>query len=192
MAGLTYWYFEEIHRIDNANFILIDKATMTLSQYNYKGKMLQQYKVATGRNYGNKIKKGDLKTPEGVFRIQEIIDASTWNHDFDGDNKGPIEGAYGPLFIRLNVPNQKGIGIHGTHDNSSIGKRASEGCIRLRNEDLLKLVKNIELNSIVVITPGSEDAKYNSNPYLPNNSDKQKVSLLKDNKVILENKRTIK
>ena len=32
-----------------------------------------------------------------------------------------------------------GIGIHGTHDPASIGTCASEGCIRLQNENLKKL-----------------------------------------------------
>jgi hypothetical protein len=30
----------------------------------------------------------------------------------------------------------QGIGIHGTHDDNSIRTRATEGCIRLKNEDL--------------------------------------------------------
>lgn len=34
--------------------------------------------------------------------------------------------------------------IHGTNDPSSIGKRVTRGCIRLRNEDILELGKIIE------------------------------------------------
>ena len=75
---------------------------------------------------------------------------------------GAISGAYGPYFIRLNVPGQKGIGIHGTHDNNSIGSRASEGCIRMHNDDITQLVKNINTASVVVITPGIEDVKVNT------------------------------
>ncbi|MEO8167601.1 MAG: L,D-transpeptidase, partial [bacterium] len=33
----------------------------------------------------------------------------------------------------------KGIAIHGTHDESTIGTRASEGCVRLENKDILEL-----------------------------------------------------
>ena len=94
-------------------------------------------------------------------------------------------GAYGPYFIRLHVPGQKGIGIHGTHDNNSLGKRASEGCIRLNNKDLSELVMSINTNAVVVITPGIEDIKINTNPNLPNNTDKEiianKLSVKKTN-----------
>jgi hypothetical protein len=173
LFGVTYWYFNELKSIKNSSFIIINKADMTLSQYNYQGHLQRQFKVATGKNFGNKIEKGDCKTPEGIFTIEEIVDASTWSHDFKDDNKGPIKGAYGPFFIRLKVPGQKGIGIHGTHDNTSLGKRASEGCIRLNNNDLIDLVKNIKTNTVVVITPGNEDVLINFNPDLPSNTDKE-------------------
>lgn len=173
LIGISYWYFEQLNKIQNSKFIIINKADMTLSQYNYRGDLLHQFKVATGKNFGNKIEKGDCKTPEGVFTIEEVVDASSWTHDFKGDKQGAIKGAYGAFFIRLNVPGQKGIGIHGTHDNSSLGKRASEGCIRLNNNDLIELVKNINTNAVVVITPGNEDVTINLNPDLPNNTDRE-------------------
>ena len=62
-----------------------------------------------------------------------------------------IKGAYGPWFIRLKTP-WKGIGIHGTHDPDSIGKDITEGCIRLKNSDLLDLkAKYITLSTKVLI-----------------------------------------
>ncbi|MFV8393186.1 L,D-transpeptidase [Flavobacterium sp. LB2P6] len=195
LIGVSFWYYKELKTMKNAKFIIINKADMTLSQYDYKGELLHKFKVATGKNYGNKAIKGDCKTPEGVFTIEEVLDASTWSHDFK-DDKGTIKGAYGPYFIRLRVPGQKGIGIHGTHDNNSLGKRASEGCIRLNNHDLNQLVENINTNSVVVITPGIDDININANPTLPNNTDKavkaeklilKKVNPLKEgNKLILK------
>ena len=99
--------------------------------------------VALGKNPGQKQQRGDMKTPTGLFRIDEIDDASTWTHDFK-DGKGVIKGAYGPFFLSLNTDELSkgqwgGIGIHGTHDPASIGTRASEGCIRLQNDDLRTL-----------------------------------------------------
>ena len=80
----------------------------------------------------------------------QIQNASYWTHDFR-DGKGEIKGAYGPWFIRLKTP-WRGIGIHGTHDPRSIGKNATEGCIRLRNEELKDLKeKYIKLSMVVVI-----------------------------------------
>ena len=100
------------------------------------------YPVCVGRNKGQKQKSGDMKTPECTaakpFTISEIVDASKWTHDF-GDGRGAIL-AYGNWFMRLKTPPHTGIGIHGsTNNESSVPGRGSEGCIRLRNDDLNEL-----------------------------------------------------
>ncbi len=139
-----------------AKYIVISKETMTLAVFGANGDKIAEYPVAMGRNLGNKQKAGDNKTPEGKFEIQQIQDARAWTHDFR-DGKGEIKGAYGSHFIRLLTPPHKGIGIHGTHDPSSIGKRATEGCIRLRNEDLLELVKLVYVGMPVTILTSEKD-----------------------------------
>lgn len=156
MIGLRGWYKHKLNDINNTSFIVISKEDMMLRLIDYKGREIQKYPIACGKNYGNKETKGDLKTPEGLFHVTEIEKASSWVHDF-GDGKGEIPGAYGPFFIRLEVPGQKGIGIHGTHKPESIGTRDTEGCIRLNNEDLLKLVKQTHIGMVVLITPSYMD-----------------------------------
>lgn len=154
-----FLYFVFVYDWNNssqASVVIINKLDMTLKAYDKNGKIIQQTSVATGKSTGNKVKKGDMKTPEGVFSIADIQDASTWSHDFKDDSLGNIKGAYGPFFIRLNVPEHKGIGIHGTHDPSSIGKNVTEGCIRLQNEEVLKLQSIIKPGIPVVILPGKE------------------------------------
>lgn len=99
--------------------------------------VVDAFDIAVGKNKGQKQKAGDNKTPEGMFRIIQIQNAGYWTHDFR-DGKGEIKGAYGPWFIRLET-GWKGIGIHGTHDAASIGTNATEGCIRLANDDLRTL-----------------------------------------------------
>lgn len=140
-----------------AALLAISKETMTLAVYDACSRVLAVYPVAVGRALGNKEKPGDMKTPEGLFSVQQIQDASAWTHDF-GDGKGEIRGAYGSHFIRLKTPGHRGIGIHGTHDPASIGTRATEGCIRLRNEDLLQLVKCVYVGMPVVITTSEADS----------------------------------
>lgn len=119
------------------------------------GQVVDSWPVALGKNAGQKEVSGDMKTPDGSFPIDEILDASYWTHDF-GDGKGEIEGAYGPYFISLDTSALSGgawdgIGIHGTHDPASIGTRASEGCIRMYNSDLLALKKHISVGTQVTI-----------------------------------------
>ena len=119
------------------------------------GNVVDSWPVALGKNAGQKRVSGDMKTPDGTFPIDEVIDSSDWTHDF-GDGRGEIEGAYGPYFISLDTSALSGgawdgIGIHGTHDPASIGTCASEGCIRMHNSDLLVLKAQIDVGTQVTI-----------------------------------------
>ena len=115
------------------------------------------YPVCVGKAMGQKQKKGDMKTPEctaeNPFVITEIVDASDWHHDF-GDGRGSIL-SYGHWFMRLKTPGFSGIGIHGsTNNESSVPGRGSEGCIRLRDDDLIQLKEKYAFVGMrVVILP---------------------------------------
>ncbi len=116
----------------------------------YKGaEMEKQYSIAVGTGMGNKERPGDNRTPEGSFTVVQIEDSNHWVYDF-GDGKGPIEGAYGPFFIRLKT-GWEGIGIHGTHDPSSIGTNVTAGCIRMLNDELKVLVGSVSNGTLVII-----------------------------------------
>ena len=156
MVGLHFWYKQKINDINNASFIIISKEEMNLRVIDYKGREIEKYPIACGKNFGNKEIKGDLKTPEGLFHITEIEKSGNWSHDF-GDGNGVISGAYGPFFIRLETPGHKGIGIHGTHKPESIGTRDTEGCIRLLNDDIEKLKETYHIGMVVLITPSYMD-----------------------------------
>lgn len=128
--------------------ILIDKSDYKL--YVLKdNEVVKQWGVAVGAKPGQKQRAGDMTTPTGKFEVDEILDASYWTHDF-GDGKGEIKGAYGPKFISL-VTGWDGIGIHGTHAPESIGTMASEGCVRMRNDELLELLPYVQVGSKVTI-----------------------------------------
>lgn len=147
---------EEVQNDELGTFILIDKQEMRLSLYDNKGNIVSSYPIACGKNFGNKSKRGDMKTPEGVFHICDIQNASSWEHDFK-DGKGKIKGAYGPWFLRLEVPGHNGIGIHGTHKPESIGTRDTEGCIRLNNKDIETLKSKVKIGMPVIVIPSAND-----------------------------------
>jgi lipoprotein-anchoring transpeptidase ErfK/SrfK len=129
-------------------WVKVVKSSHTL--YLYEGdKIIMTAIVAVGENPGDKQRAGDRRTPEGEFVVEQIQNSSYWKYDF-GD--GPVEGAYGPWFIRLKTGWQ-GIGIHGTHDESFLGKDVTEGCIRMKNEDLEFLKSRISIGTRVVIEP---------------------------------------
>ena len=126
----------------NGSFIVISKKDLNLRVYSKDSTLLAEYPCCLSKNKGNKQKKGDMRTPESPegqpFKITAIQDASTWRHDFK-DGRGNIK-AYGHWFLRLLTPGHSGIGIHGsTNNESSVPGRASEGCIRLRDNDIITL-----------------------------------------------------
>lgn len=141
--------------VDAFPFIVVNKTDLTLHLINQEGNTIRGYKISCAENYGNKERRGDHKTPEGFFKINQILNSSALSHDF-GDGKGEIAGAYGPWFLRLDVPGFNDIGIHGTHLPSSIGGRNTEGCVRMNNEDITELKSYSFLGMNVIILPDSE------------------------------------
>ncbi len=142
--------FVDEHALAGKFWIRIEKGAFTLSTWEGKN-FLSSYTIAVGSNGGDKERIGDRRTPEGVFKVESTHDSRAWVHDF-GDGRGPVEGAYGPWFIRLET-GWKGIGIHGTHDPSSLGRMITEGCIRISNEALLEIVDRAVPGTVVLIEP---------------------------------------
>lgn len=137
--------------------VLVSKQNMLLYVFDYQGETLGAYPIACGRNLGDKIQKGDRRTPEGIFRVTQVLDASDWLYPTRDGRM--VRGVYGPYFIRVDTPGFWGIGIHGTNAPYSISHRVSKGCIRLRNADLLKLVQQVKPGTVVIIIPSAEDVK---------------------------------
>lgn len=135
-------------------YIVIDKPSLTLTLKD-GDKTLATYPVCCGMNYGQKKRRGDHKTPEGTFKISVIHNAIGWGHDFN-DGKGMRNDAYGPWFFRLNTPQSKYIGIHGTCFPQSVKGRESTGCIRMRNEDISALRKHVYVGMKVIINPDTQ------------------------------------
>lgn len=134
---------------DNNSYIVIDKQKLELYMINQTDTLFRA-PVCVGKNFGDKQRLGDMRTPEGTFTICQIQDSSWWTHDFH-DGKGMRKGAYGPWFFRLRMPRWTTIGIHGTCFPASVGTRDSEGCVRLRNEDLRELKPYVRLGMKVTI-----------------------------------------
>ena len=137
-------FASEMKNRDNC-FILMSKKDYYLYVYEAQGKdtvLLARYDCCFALRKGDKQKAGDMRTPHctmsNPFKISQIADASGWKHDF-GDGRGNIK-SYGDYFLRLVTPGHKGIGIHGSTNNAeSVPGRASEGCIRLKDQDIRQL-----------------------------------------------------
>ena len=143
-------------------FIIMSKKDFYLYVYEPQGNdtvLIARYDCAFSLKKGNKQKRGDMKTPhctmKNPFSISQIVNASEWKHDF-GDGRGSIK-SYGDYFLRVVTPGHSGIGIHGsTNNRESVPGRASEGCIRLKDEDISDLRKNYAFVGMKVIIKSEE------------------------------------
>ena len=153
--------YNTVNKSDSC-FIVISKENLSLKVYEPCDKdtvLIAVFPVCLSKNKGQKEEKGDMKTPESTmenpFKVIQIQESSTWHHDF-GDGRGSIL-AYGDWFIRLETGFQ-GIGIHGsTNNEETVPGRASEGCIRLRNDDLTFLKEKYVFEGMKVVIKKEEE-----------------------------------
>lgn len=100
------------------------------------------------KRYPIAVGKPSTPTPEGVFEIINKVKNPTWfrprKHPVPPGPRNPL-GHYWMGFYR-------GYGIHGNNNASSIGRYVSNGCIRMRNQDVAELFKILPIRTPVLIT----------------------------------------
>lgn len=127
--------------------IVVDKPNTRLYIINVFGDTLGRYRVCASLKRGQKTKADDWKTPEGTFRIHGVYNSTDWTY------KDTKDKCYGPFFISLITPGFWGIGIHGTNAPYSVPGRRSHGCMRMRNEDIVRVRSMVDKDSRVTILP---------------------------------------
>ena len=127
--------------------LVVDKTNQEMSKYRLAWIEEDKYTVSTGFNQGDKQYEGDMRTPEGIFPINQVQNSINWAYE-------GVIGAYGPKFIRLFTPGWDGIGIHGTNEPENLGEPTSHGCVRMDNEKVEELSKDIKLGTSVMIHNG--------------------------------------
>jgi lipoprotein-anchoring transpeptidase ErfK/SrfK len=159
-AGVVVAYAPERNtqkKDDKSDLILVSKQDLKLRMIKFYDTTIHTFPISTGRNPGDKKASGDKKTPEGIFTVYAIHDASDWDYDFH-DGKGKIKGAYGKYFIRFKESYH--IGIHGTHLPETLGSRATDGCVRMHNKSLETIVPMVSRSkTLIVVAPAVEDVE---------------------------------
>ncbi|OHB72615.1 MAG: hypothetical protein A2W23_09295 [Planctomycetes bacterium RBG_16_43_13] len=126
--------------------IYIQKSKFNL-QLLYDGSVVKEYKIAIGK---------DEETPTGKFTIETTEKNPTWYMTDKKTGKkeaikyGDPRNILGDRWMGFNKPNSS-YGIHGTTDDASIGTRASSGCIRMHNNDVIELYEIIPSGADVTI-----------------------------------------
>ena len=119
--------------------IVVDKSQNTLTLKSGEG-VLKVYKVATG----------DPKnpTPVGTFRITNKLVDPVWYTVGAVVAPDSPQNVLGSRWMGISTP---GYGVHGTRDDSSIGKSVTAGCVRMHNLDVEELYSIVPIGTEVTI-----------------------------------------
>ncbi len=93
-------------------------------------------------------------TPSGTFTIINRVE----NPSYYKNGKVTPPGPANPVGTRWLGLSLKGFGIHGTNSPGSIGRKASHGCIRMRNKDVEELFDLVRVGDVVELH-GERDEK---------------------------------
>lgn len=114
--------------------------------YDDDDEVLASYPVAIGTDI--------TPTPTGEFTVFQMIEDPAWQNPWTGEVFPPgANSALGLRWIGFAEQSNGTIGFHGTPTVSSIGHAASNGCVRLRNEDVLALFEYTRMGMTVVVEP---------------------------------------
>jgi hypothetical protein len=103
-------------------------------------KVLRTGKVATGE--------GGTPTPAGRFYFTELVKPPNPNGDYGAYAFG-LSGFSPTLRTFAGGPGQ--LAVHGTNKASALGGRASHGCVRVSNDDITWMAKNLAIGTPVVV-----------------------------------------
>lgn len=112
--------------------IFVDKSLFRLWVC-YEGAPFKGYAVTTGAE--------GKPTPAARYTVGTKNPKPAWWPPADMKIKGPVpygdpQNPLGEWWIALDHDFHHGIGIHGTNDPGAIGTRASNGCVRMLNEEV--------------------------------------------------------
>lgn len=124
--------------------ISLSRRQVTLYQEN---KAIKSYPVAVGRR--------GWETPRGNFQIIQMLQNPTWIHPLTGETVpgGSPKNPLGRYWIGFWTDGRDWIGFHGTPNPNSVGKAASHGCIRMYNQDIEELFRQVSVGTQVMVVP---------------------------------------
>ena len=129
--------------------IVVDLSKNVLYQYNKKGEPFCAYLVASGKK--------SSPTDEGL-RVVTHVEKYPYKTAPASSKRRQKPWDYGPRVICLETVNPEtgakgttGEFIHGNHNEKSLGKYASKGCIRMDNYIIKKIAQEVEKGDLVLI-----------------------------------------
>jgi lipoprotein-anchoring transpeptidase ErfK/SrfK len=113
----------------------------------YQGEaLISSYPVAVGA--------AETPTPQGQFAVSQMVIEPRWQSPWTGELHEPGPNtALGLRWIGFSSNEEGSFGFHGTPTVESIGKAASNGCVRMYNEDVVELFEQVVPGMTVYVVP---------------------------------------
>ena len=149
-----FFFTKYISAGEEIDFIVVNKEKRNILTYN-NGKLLDTLSISLGfEPIGTKVKRGDGKTPEGLYYIEDKIKESSFflaikiSYPNPWDIRRALELNYHPggQIMIHGVPNK---GYDKNYHNSK--NDWTEGCIAISNQQMVKLWKKISVGTPVLI-----------------------------------------
>lgn len=130
---------------------LVDKEQRKLSVFERNGeeiKKVQEYPADIGKLGGNKTKRDDHRTPEGIYFLQKKLTQPEIPFNLYGNLAFTTN--YPNLFDKRENKTGSGIWLHAIPDTVAL-TRGSRGCVVVRNEVIKKLEDFVKLNETPIL-----------------------------------------
>lgn len=148
-------YFLEVLQISddpllNSTILVADKATRQLFVFDPSKNLLnpEKYEIDIGKNGGNKTKRNDKKTPEGIYALEKKMIPPEIPYELYGSMAFTTN--YPNVFDKTENKTGDGIWLHSVPDTVPLD-RGSRGCVVVRNDNIKKLDQQIKLDKSYLI-----------------------------------------
>jgi hypothetical protein len=91
----------------------------------------------------NASAKPGYDTPAGRFVVLRTLLDPYWRNPWTNELFAPFSREPGNPMGAAAITISSGVALHGTNEPSSIGTRASHGCIRHQNRDILRIIQMV-------------------------------------------------
>ncbi len=134
--------------------LTVDKSRLTaelrtLPETGKASELIKTFRIAIGKEDGDKQREGDNRTPEGIYFTSAPIDGKS------------LPQKYGPLAIPIDFPNPidkfsrktgYGIWLHGVEKDTRVDQaKVTEGCVAFYNSDIESLTSWLRPDQAIVV-----------------------------------------
>lgn len=131
-----------------STILFADKQNRALYIFDKNTSAPEKFEIDIGKNDGNKTKRDDKKTPEGIYLLEKKLLPPEIPYELYGSMAFTTN--YPNVFDKFENKSGSGIWLHSVPDTVPL-TRGSRGCVVVRNDHIKTLSEKINLNKSYLI-----------------------------------------